>query len=106
VFPQYNWGYPAVLKNALDFLYDEWKDKPATMVSYGTRGGNRGVAQLASVLQGLNMLQLDNHLEVKITLDDLDAKWQLKDVAALMVPYQDQTRAIDTQMAEALSVAA
>jgi NAD(P)H-dependent FMN reductase len=29
VFPQYSWGYPAVLKNALDFPCDEWADKPA-----------------------------------------------------------------------------
>src|SRR5580693_917161 len=30
VFPQYNWGYPGVLKNALDFLYAEWGGKPAS----------------------------------------------------------------------------
>jgi len=84
VFPQYNWGYPAVLKNALDFLYDEWTDKPASMVSYGTRGGNRGIAQLASVLQGLDMRPLDGHLEVTVSHDDVDADWQLKDLGALM----------------------
>ncbi|MEE6716733.1 NAD(P)H-dependent oxidoreductase [Schleiferilactobacillus harbinensis] len=28
LFPQYNWGYPAVLKNALDYLYAEWAHKP------------------------------------------------------------------------------
>ena len=38
VLPQYNWGYPAPLKNALDYLYHEWHDKPATTVTYGTRG--------------------------------------------------------------------
>jgi NAD(P)H-dependent FMN reductase/DNA-binding MarR family transcriptional regulator len=106
VFPQYNWGYPGVLKNALDFLYDEWADKPATMVSYGTRGGSRGVAQLASVLQGLNMHQLDDHLEVKITHDDMDGEWQLKNLSALMVPYQDQVRTIGTQMELALTLLA
>jgi NAD(P)H-dependent FMN reductase len=39
VFPQYNWGYPAPMKNALDFLYLEWHDKPVGVVTYGTRGG-------------------------------------------------------------------
>src|ERR1700677_2561553 len=29
VSPQYNWGYPAPLKNALDHLYKEWSGKPA-----------------------------------------------------------------------------
>lgn len=104
VFPQYNWGYPAVMKNALDFLYDEWRGKPASMVSYGTRGGNRGVSQLASVLQGLDMRQLGCNLQVKITLDDVDADWQLKDLAALMAPYWEQARSIDAQMAEALTL--
>ena len=37
VSPQYNWGYPAPLKNALDFLYSEWSGKAATCVTYGTR---------------------------------------------------------------------
>lgn len=27
VTPQYNWGYPASLKNALDHLYGEWVGK-------------------------------------------------------------------------------
>ena len=39
-------GYPAPLKSALDFLYHEWHDKPATTVTYGTRGGYRGADQL------------------------------------------------------------
>jgi NAD(P)H-dependent FMN reductase/DNA-binding MarR family transcriptional regulator len=104
VFPQYNWGYPAVLKNALDFLYDEWTDKPASMVSYGTRGGNRGLAQLATVLQGLDMRQLDDHLEVKITHDDVDDDWQLKDLGSLMTPYWEQVRAMDMQMTAALTI--
>ncbi len=52
VSPQYNWGYPAVLKNALDYLYEEWHDRPASVLSYGTRGGRKGAAQLPQVLQG------------------------------------------------------
>src|SRR5262245_13329562 len=28
VTPQYNWGYPGALKNALDHLYEEWRSKP------------------------------------------------------------------------------
>jgi NAD(P)H-dependent FMN reductase len=33
VFPQYNWGYPAALKNAVDFLYVEWNNEPAACVT-------------------------------------------------------------------------
>ena len=45
VFPQYNWGYPAALKNALDFLFLEWRDKPVSFLTYGTRGGNMAASQ-------------------------------------------------------------
>jgi hypothetical protein len=35
VGPEYNHGYSAVLKNALDHLYPEWARKPVGFVSYG-----------------------------------------------------------------------
>ena len=46
---QYNWGYPAALKNALDYLYRSWNGKPAMIVSYGSHGGGKGAAQLKEV---------------------------------------------------------
>lgn len=52
VTPQYNWGYPASLKNAIDYLFNEWKGKPAMIVSYGGHGGGRAAAQLRVVLEG------------------------------------------------------
>lgn len=60
VTPQYNWGYPAALKNALDHLYREWHNKPAFIVSYGSHGGEKCAAQLRQVLTGLK-LQLTKH---------------------------------------------
>jgi NAD(P)H-dependent FMN reductase len=59
VTPQYNWGYPAALKNALDHLYREWSGKPAAIVSYGFRGGGKCAAQLREVLEGLHMRPVD-----------------------------------------------
>jgi NAD(P)H-dependent FMN reductase len=35
VTSEYNHGYPAPLKNAIDDLNQEWKDKPLGFVSYG-----------------------------------------------------------------------
>jgi len=55
VAPQYNWGYPAPLKNAIDHLHGEWAGKPAVIVSYGSRGGGLCAGQLRQVLQGLDM---------------------------------------------------
>lgn len=55
VLPQYNWGYPAVIKNAIDYLYHEWSGKPAMIVSYGGHGGVKAAAQFRQVLQGVRM---------------------------------------------------
>ncbi len=55
VTPQYNWGYPAALKNAIDHLYAEWRGKPAMIVTYGGHGGDKCSAQLRQVLDGLSM---------------------------------------------------
>ncbi|CDM33654.1 hypothetical protein DTO013E5_1434 [Penicillium roqueforti] len=55
VTPQYNWSIPASLKNALDYLYFEWKGKPAGIVSYGGRGGGKAADHLRGILTGLHM---------------------------------------------------
>lgn len=53
VTPQYNWGYPAVLKDAIDHLYREWKGKPVLIVTYGGHGGNQCGEQLRIVMRSL-----------------------------------------------------
>lgn len=55
VAPQYNWGYPAALKNAIDHLYREWAGKPAMIVSYGGHGGGKCGAQLHQVCEGVKL---------------------------------------------------
>jgi NAD(P)H-dependent FMN reductase len=56
VTPEYNYGYPAALKNAIDFLHREWRDKPAGFVSYGgVAAGTRAVQQLKQVVTTLRM---------------------------------------------------
>ncbi|CEJ82716.1 hypothetical protein VHEMI02765 [[Torrubiella] hemipterigena] len=50
VTPEYNGSIPAVLKNALDHLFHEWRGKPVGIVSYGTAGGARASVHLAEIL--------------------------------------------------------
>ena len=57
VTPEYNYGYPATIKNAIDYLHQEWKDKPAGFVSYGgIAAGTRAVQQLKQVITTLKMV--------------------------------------------------
>lgn len=102
VFPQYNWGYPAPLKNALDFLYAEWHDKPAGLVTYGTRGGRKGAEQLRGVLDGIHMRTLDAGVELSITAADVDPMERLLDINATLDPFRSAVRALDEQLTEAL----
>lgn len=58
VVPEYNSGYPGVLKNALDSLYKEWNNKPVGFIGYsgGPSGGKSAVAQLKTVAQAFKMI--------------------------------------------------
>jgi NAD(P)H-dependent FMN reductase len=54
--PEYNHGYPAVLKNALDYVYYDWARKAVAFVSWGGTGGTRCVEQLRLVTIELDMM--------------------------------------------------
>ncbi len=57
VTPEYNSSFPAPLKNALDFLYEEWRRMPVGLVGYGmTSAGTRAVAALMPVVTALAMI--------------------------------------------------
>src|SRR5579884_2875401 len=57
VTPEYNYGYPAAVKNAIDYLHREWADKPVGFVSYGgVAAGTRAVQQLKQVVTALAMM--------------------------------------------------
>ncbi|MTD55414.1 NADPH-dependent FMN reductase [Amycolatopsis pithecellobii] len=57
VTAEYNHGYPAPLKNALDYLCHEWRHKPLGFVSYGgIAAGTRAVQQLQQVVVALQMV--------------------------------------------------
>ena len=61
VTPEYNHGYPGVLKNALDWVGREWGDKPVAFVSYGNiTGGVRAVEGLRQVAVELGLFQVAN----------------------------------------------
>jgi NAD(P)H-dependent FMN reductase len=57
VTPEYNHGYNAPLKNAIDYLHAEWQFKPVGFVSYGgVAAGTRAVEMLKQVVTVLYMM--------------------------------------------------
>lgn len=98
VFPQYNWGYPAVLKNALDFLYHEWANKPAGLVTYGTRGGGLAAAQLKQVLQGLHMRSTETNIEIETDEAMLTRDGNFRDIDAAFANYLPEMNALANEL--------
>lgn len=90
--PQYNWGYPAALKNALDHLYHEWTGKPATILSYGARGGAKAAAQLKEVLTGLGMRVVEPFLAISLKSLDMDDSHLVTDPNAAFAPASEDLR--------------
>ena len=59
VIPEYNHSLNGATKNALDFLYHEWRYKPAGILSYGGASlGLRAAQTLKPVLSALKMFHV------------------------------------------------
>ncbi len=67
VTPEYNRGYPGVLKNALDYFFKQYKRKVVGLVtvSDGGRGGVNCWAQLVTVLVRMGAIVLPPNVEVE-----------------------------------------
>ena len=55
VMPEYNRGYNAALKNAIDFLYAEWEGLPVGCVGYGWHGASYAKSALRQTLERVKM---------------------------------------------------
>jgi NAD(P)H-dependent FMN reductase len=67
ITPEYNHGYPAILKNAIDVLYHEWVHKPAAIVSYGGfAAGYRAAEQLRQVLIEMKMVPIREQIGISL----------------------------------------
>ncbi|MEV4420993.1 NAD(P)H-dependent oxidoreductase [Patulibacter sp. NPDC049589] len=64
VTPEYNHGYPAALKNALDHLSIELKRKPIAYVGYGGTGAARAVSQLRGVAAEQDMAAIRSSVAI------------------------------------------
>ncbi|HST34078.1 MAG TPA: NAD(P)H-dependent oxidoreductase [Solirubrobacteraceae bacterium] len=64
VTPEYNHGYPAELKNALDQVFPELNRKPVAFIGYGNTGGARAIEQLRLVCVELEMAPLRHAVHI------------------------------------------
>lgn len=97
VTPEYNHGTSGVLKNALDWVYQEWNNKPVAFVSYGSVGGARAIEQLRLVAVELQMVPIRNavHIPGEQYFPVVFGKTQASDLFALQA---DKAEAMITQL--------
>jgi NAD(P)H-dependent FMN reductase len=97
VTPEYNFGFTGVFKNALDYLYHEWKGKPVGFVSYGgIAGGTRSAQLMKPVLVALSMMPVYEAVTIPFYSKSLDAEGRF-------VPTEEHTRAAHAMPAALLS---
>ncbi len=66
---EYNHGLAASLKNAIDYLRDEWHNKAAGIVSYGSIGGARAAEHLRGVFGELQIADVRTQVLLSLFTD-------------------------------------
>lgn len=69
VTPEYNHSTSGALKNALDFVYGEWNNKAAALVSYGAAGGTRAAEHLRLILGELQVADVRQQVSFSLMTD-------------------------------------
>jgi NAD(P)H-dependent FMN reductase len=73
VVPEYNYGFNAAIKNAIDYLNQEWQYKPLGFVSYGgVAAGTRAVQMLKQVVSALKMVTMADSVNIPFVQQFLD----------------------------------
>ena len=73
VTSEYNYGYPAALKNAIDYLHHEWQYKPVGFVSYGgVAAGTRAVQQLKQVVGAVKLVAVVEAVNIPFVAQFID----------------------------------
>lgn len=69
VTPEYNHSTSGALKNAIDFVYGEWNNKAAALVSYGAAGGVRAAEHLRLVLGEVQIADVRQQVAFSLATD-------------------------------------
>jgi len=109
VMPEYNYGFNAPLKNALDYLNWEWRYKPVGFVSYGgVAAGTRAVQMVKQVVTALQMMPLPQAVHIPFVRNFLneDGKFEANaelgtGADAMLAELQRWTEAMAPLRAEA-----
>jgi NAD(P)H-dependent FMN reductase len=95
VTPEYNHSTSGVLKNAIDYLYAEWKNKAMGVVSYGVVGGARAAEHLRLIAGELQMADVRTNVALSMFTDF--------QYFTEFAPGEHQTQALDALFGEVIA---
>lgn len=78
ITPEYNHGYPPVLKNAIDFLFKEWQGKPVGFVGYGGSGARDSIRLMKEVIEFMGMKTINEQVGIGKIWDAFDDNGDVK----------------------------
>ncbi|GEO08247.1 NADPH-dependent FMN reductase [Segetibacter aerophilus] len=94
VLAEYNFGFPAPIKNAIDYLYNEWMNKPVAFVSYGgVSGGLRSTQMLKQVLTAVHMMPVVDQVNIPFFANHIDNN-------GIFVPNETVTKSAEVMLKE------
>lgn len=104
VTPEYNGGYPGVLKNALDTVWGEWNGKPFQIVAYGFHGGASASDQLRTVIGRLRGQVVEPVVNIVIGVDERDDAGDIRDASSVVGAHREHiSRAFEALLDQARS---
>jgi NAD(P)H-dependent FMN reductase len=95
VTPEYNHSTSGALKNAIDFVYGEWNNKAAALVSYGAQGGLRAAEHLRLVLGEVQIADVRQQVSFSLMTDFENF--------SVLAPTGQQATHLDTQLHQLVS---
>lgn len=85
---EYNRSVPASLKNAIDYLYGQWLNKPAAIVSYGwIDGGANASKHLYDVLSWVKMDVAEDQVHLKLVPEIMGEDGKIANVTEAFESY-------------------
>lgn len=97
VTPEYNRSIPGSLKNAIDFVYSEWNNKAAGIVSYGgVVSGARAAEHLRGILAELQVASVRQQVMFSTGAD-------FENYTTLKTPVEAHAAALETLLTQLVS---
>ena len=73
ITPEYNYGPSAVLKNAIDWVYEGWNNKPVSFIGYGAiAAGTRAVQQLRQNIINVKLFATPASIQIPFIWEAFD----------------------------------